>query len=92
MKVKVLQRQTLSDIALQVYGDISGIVGLAVANGIGVADPLVPGTVLECPDVVYDNYLQTYVRKNSIIPATAYDGVGEILERIFTDQFTEEFD
>ena len=92
MKVKVLQRQTLSDIALQVYGDISGIVGLAIANSTGVAEPLVPGTILECPDVKYDNYMQSYVRANNIIPATAYDGQGEIIERIFTDQFTEEFD
>ena len=92
MKVKVLQRQTLSDIALQVYGDISGIVGLAMSNGVGVADQLVPGTVLECPDVIYDNYLQNYVRVNHIVPATAYDGLGELTQRIFTDQFTEEFD
>lgn len=92
MKVKVLQRQTLSDIALQIYGDISGIVELAMANSIGVADQLTPGTVLECPDVVFDNYLQNYARTNNIIPATAYDGLGEISERIFTDQFTEEFD
>ena len=92
MKVKVLQRQTLSDIALQVYGDISGIVGLAMSNGVGVADQLVPGTVLECPDVIYHNYLQNYVRVNHIVPATVYDGLGELTERIFTDQFTEEFD
>ncbi len=92
MKVKVLQRQTLSDIVLQVYGVLTGIVDVATANGIGVAEPLTPGTVLTCPDVIYDNYLQTYVRANAIKPATAYDGLGEISERIFTDQFTEEFD
>lgn len=91
MKVVVLQRQTLADIALEVYGDLSGAPGIALENGISITDDLVPGTVLFCPDVVYDNYLQNYVRKNGIKPAT-FDGGGEIPQRIFTEQFTLEFD
>ena len=50
------------------------------------------GQVLQCPDVVYDNYLQNYVRRNGIKPATLYDGIGEISQRIFTEEFTLEFD
>ena len=92
MKVIVRQRQTLSDIALQVYGVLSGIVGIARANDVALTDELPAGTVLECPDVSYDTYLQNYVRKNGIIPATAYDGRGEIPQRIFTEEFTEEFE
>jgi hypothetical protein len=43
--------------------------------------------------VVYDTYLQNYVRKNGIKPATAYmEGEGEIRQRIFTEQFTLEFE
>ena len=90
MKVKVLQRQSLADIALEVYGDLSGLPGIARENGISMTDDLVPGTVLICPDVVYDNYLQNYVRKNGIKPATV-DAGGEIPQRIFTEQFTLEF-
>lgn len=91
MKVIVRQRQTLSDIALQVYGVLSGVIGIARQNGLSVTAELAAGAVLECPDVTFDNYLQNYVRKNGIIPATAYDGNGEIPQRIFTEEFTEEF-
>lgn len=91
IRVQVRRRQTLSDICLQVYGTLAGLVQLALENGISVTQELIPGDVLTCPDVTYDNYLQTYVRKNGIIPATAYDGRGEIRQRIFTEEFTEEF-
>ena len=92
MKVTVRQRQTLSDIAVQVYGDVSGVVALARANGLPVTAELVPGQVLACPDVTYDNYLQVYVRRNGIVPATLYDGLGEISQRTFTEQFTIEYE
>lgn len=92
MKAIVLKRQTLSDIALQIYGDISGISGIARTNGIAITADLYVGQVLECPDVVYDAYLQNYVRKYGIKPATAYyDDEGEIRQRIFTEEFTLEF-
>ena len=61
MKVIVQQRQSLSDIALQVYGDISGVVAIARANGLSVT-----------PDL--------------------FDGLGEISQRIFTDEYTLEFE
>ena len=89
--VTVRRRQTLSDICLEVYGTIDGVVALAAANGLPVAGELQPGLVLECPDVAYDNYLQTYVRKNGIVPATRKDGAAALQQRIFTEQFTEEF-
>ena len=93
MKVIVLKRQTLSDIALEVYGDISGLPGIAQANGLSMTAELMAGQELLCPDVVYDAYLQNYVRKYGIKPATAYsDDEGEIRQRIFTEEFTLEFD
>ena len=92
MKVIVQHRQSLSDIALQVYGDVSGVVALARENGLSVTPDLVVGQVIQCPDVVYDNYLQNYVRKNGIKPATLFDGLGEISQRIFTDEYTLEFE
>ena len=92
MNVIILKRQTLSDIALEVYGDISGLPGLARANGLSVTAELEVNQVLQCPDVVYDAYLQNYVRKYGIKPATAYlEQEGEIRQRIFTEEFTLEF-
>ncbi len=91
IKVTVRRRQTLSDIALEVYGSIEGVVSLARANNISITGELHAGEVLQCPDVIYDNYLQSYVRRNGIVPATAYDGRGEITQRIFTEEFTPEY-
>ena len=92
MKVIVLKRQTLSDIALEVYGDLRGLPGIAQANGLAITADLEVGDVLFCPDVTYDAYLQNYVRKNGIKPATAYNEDGEIRQRIFTEEFTLEFE
>lgn len=93
MKVTVLKRQTLSDLALEVYGDISGLPGIARTNGLAMTAQLEAGTVLLCPDVVYDTYLQNYVNYLNIKPATEYDDRdGEIRQRIFTEQFTLEFE
>ena len=71
MKVTVQHRQTLSDIAIQVYGDIRGLAALMQANKVSATEELQPGTVLECPETVYDRYLQNYVNATNIKPATA---------------------
>lgn len=91
MEIVVKQRQTLPDIAIQVYGDVRAVTALAEANSIGVTDDLEPGTTLKCPEIVYDLYLQRYVRALKLQPATAADPDGEIPMKIFTEQFTEEF-
>lgn len=70
MKVAVKARQTLSDIAVQVYGDVSAVCAVAYSNGMSVTDIPQPGAVLECPDRVYDQYMQDYVAGNGISPAT----------------------
>ncbi len=70
MEVLVKPRQTLSDIAIQVYGDIRAVTLIATANSIGVTDDLKSGTVLLCPERIYDRYMQDYCRNNGISPAT----------------------
>lgn len=70
MIVTVQHRQTLSDIAIQVYGDIRGVSVIAQANKISISDPLTYGRQLECPEVVFDRYMQDYVRKRRLEPAT----------------------
>lgn len=92
MTVTVAHRQTLSDIAIQVYGTMAAAVALAEANGVSITDDLPAGTVLECPDEVYDRYLQTYVRKLRLQPATAADPDGDIRIKVFAEQFTKEFE
>jgi len=91
MKITVERRQTLSDIAIQVYGDVRAVGILMVENGVSLTDDLEPGTVLECPTAEYDRYLQMYVVRRGIRPATALDPEGEIRAKVFTQEFTEEF-
>lgn len=92
MKVTVQQRQTLSDIAIQVYGSVEAAIAIAEANALSVTDDLPAGTTLECPEIVYDRYLQGYVTKQHLAPATAPDPEGEVRMKIFTEQFTKEFE
>ena len=91
MTVTVKQRQTVSDIAIQVYGSIEAAVAIAEENGISVTDDLEAGTTIECPEKVYDRYLQSYVGKHQVIPATAEDIESEVRMKVFTEQFTKEF-
>lgn len=91
MKIIVRHRQSLADIAIQVYGDIRAVIDIATANRISITDDIEAGTELECPDVVYDQYLQEYVRKNNLKPATGLSELDAVQARIFTDQFTEEY-
>lgn len=92
MTVTVEHRQTVSDIAIQVYGSVEAAVAIAEANGLSVTDDLEAGTTIECPDKVYDRYLQSYVCKRHVIPATAADPEGEVRMKVFTEQFTKEFE
>lgn len=62
--------QTLADIAVQVYGTIEAMPVIASANGISMSDDLSTGQVIACPERVFDQYLQDYVRNNNIKPAT----------------------
>lgn len=71
MKTKVMPRQTLADMAVQVYGDIRAIVTLADANNLPLTHDVPAGTMLECPETVFDKYMQEYVRDQKISPATA---------------------
>lgn len=91
MEVIVKARQTLSDIAIQVYGDVRAVSDIAYVNGISVTDTLEEGMALQCPEIVYDRYMQSYVRNNRISPATEYVG-GDLRIRIFTEEFTKQFE
>lgn len=77
MEVTVKAHQTLSDIAVEVYGDLRAVVMLAIANDKGVADNLVPGEKIICPEKTYDRYMQSYVSQHGVSPATA---IGENTE------------
>lgn len=91
MKVKARSRQTLSDIAVQVYGDVRAAVLIAETNSLDIAGELPAGIELECPDTVYDRYMQDYAHNNGVSPALTLDPAEDINAKIFTEQFMTEF-
>lgn len=73
MEVTVLSGQTLTDIAIQVYGSAEGVFILAVENGLDVTADLEPGQILSFqPENIIDKSIVEYYSMNGIHPATAF--------------------
>lgn len=92
MKIVVKGGQTLSDIAIQVYGSLEAVTLIAQVNNISITDHLRPGMQLEIVPAVYNKEVQRYCINHNVSPATEDDQGGEIKLRIYTDQFTKEFE
>lgn len=75
MRKKVLDSQSLWDIALQELGDITGIVEFAEREDVGLTDDLPVGKELEIPQELMDKRLVAYYSGNGIYPATAISPV-----------------
>lgn len=84
-------RQTLADIAVQVYGDIMAVVAIATYNDISVTDDLCAGQILNCPGMEYGAKRGRYLGIGKISPATAISATEEYVRGIFTQEFTKEF-
>lgn len=89
MTVTVKNGQTMSDIAIQEYGDLSAVFLIAEENDISPSDNLTAGTVLRLPDVVVNKEMQDYCRNNGVSPATEVTADSDIWLKIFTEQFTK---
>lgn len=78
MKVTVLSGQTLTDIAMQVYGSAEGVFTLAIENGLDVTVDLQPGQKLTYQaENILERTIVNYYAMNGICPATAFvDGEG----------------
>lgn len=76
MKVKVLDGQSLFDIAIQHCGDVQASLAIAVANGLSVTDALLAGQELVVPGPA-DRDVQRYYRERALQPATAITTVDE---------------
>jgi len=83
--------QTLADIAIRRYGSLEALPYLAQANGIRTTAIMSPGTVLTCPDLIFNKEMQDYVQQNNVNPATATGVEADIELRIFKDPFAAEF-
>jgi hypothetical protein len=70
MEVRVLNGQSLFDIAIQAAGSVEAVFDIALAGGIRITDELPAGTVLVIPAVV-SGQVADYYAANGIKPATA---------------------
>jgi hypothetical protein len=84
MEIKVLNGQSLFDLAVQAAGSVEAVFDIAVANARAVVDDLTPGAAVAIPAVL-NKQVAEYYRTNGIRPATALsaqdaefamDGVG----------------
>ena len=67
--IKVLEGQTLIDLATQYCGSASAAFDLATLNGYSVTDQLEPGTLLQKTDII-DKAITSYYYDKSLTPAT----------------------
>lgn len=67
--VKVKDRQTMLDVALQTSGSLEGLMALAIANGKSVTDELADGEVLQVVEVVDVTVVERY-KVDGVNPAT----------------------
>jgi len=67
--MRVLERQSLLDIAMQYCGDASAAFAIAVLNGISASDGLIVDSELLLPDVIDSDVVKYYIN-NDIQPAT----------------------
>ena len=69
----VQEGQSLFDIAIQTCGAVSAVAIIAGLNGLSVTDEIVPGTIVNLPEIV-DSPVSEFYRLNRLVPATGATG------------------
>lgn len=90
MKIKIRSRQTLADLAIQLYGSIEGVFTLAQENDLEITDTLQPGSELEYdPAHTRQKWVASHFQTKEIYPSTAHTGStdGRIFDRTFDQSF-----
>lgn len=74
MEVKVKERQSLFDIAIQYLGSVEGVLLLAEKNNISITDALEDGTILkyDSTDIIDTKVAEHYAMEH-LSPATDID-------------------
>jgi hypothetical protein len=91
MEVRVLNGQSLFDIAIQAAGSVEAVFDIALANGIGITDELQPGTVLVIPAVL-NRQVADYYSSRGIRPATVLSADDATLLRDGVEFWMLEYD
>ncbi|MBU2923062.1 hypothetical protein KO504_17060 [Winogradskyella psychrotolerans] len=68
----IIQNQSVLDLSIQEFGNIEGLMALAIVNDYSITQDLVPGTNFEVPDYDTDTPdIQRYYSTRDKHPATA---------------------
>nr|WP_320037192.1 hypothetical protein [uncultured Bacteroides sp.] len=90
MKVTAQNGQTITDIALQVYGSAEGAYTLASENGMHITDMLTAGTELNYSSAnVIDRRIVDYYKANQVFPISGYKI--DVIRRTFDQTFDLSF-
>lgn len=72
MPITVLNNQSLLDVAIRYFGTVEAVLAIAILNRISITQELVPGQVLELPNLDYGyQEIVTFFNVNKKQPATA---------------------
>jgi len=89
--MKVLQGQSLFDIATIHLGSSLGAYDLAALNGLSVTDKLTPGQELLLPPVINKSIVDYYANNGIQPAATEYNEEIDNVERVFFEELPIEF-
>ena len=89
MTIKVRDRQSVWDIALQVCGDAEAAFAIAELNDVSVSEQIDPGTEIEVPSVMERRVVEYYER-NHIEPATIDEDTNYLITYMEEDIITNE--
>lgn len=89
MIIKVRDRQSIWDIALQVCGDAEAAFAIAELNDVSLSESLVVGTELKVPSVMEKRVVEYYAQ-HRIVPASIEEDTGYLItymeENIITNE------
>ena len=72
MTNKLLDRQSIFDIAIQEFGGIEAVLDMAELNDLSITDDLITGDELNLFGInITDKVLQEYYSVNKLLPATS---------------------
>lgn len=88
--IKAKAGQTLSDIAVCVFGFLEAVTEIARLNGIPITEKLKDGQELRLPEIRSGGTMQKFCQDKNISCATEID-TASTMQRIFTKEFQKEF-
>lgn len=70
--IYVIERQTLADLAIQIFGNVEFMFDIAELNNLSVSDYLTPGMKLKLPAIISENDNNLFYKSNRLYPASGW--------------------